>query len=576
MKLLFSVVIRVLLVVFVVYEIWIWGFCRFYVPPDYMAVIIAKNGDPLPEGEILAGPEQKGVRAEVLGEGRHFLNPINYDHEILPLILIPNGQVGVVTAKVGSDLPSDEFLADAGQKGIQRQVIGPGKYRLNPYGYNVDVVDAVSIPIGYVGVVTSLSGSKAPDGEFAVANQKGIRAQVLHPGLYYINPKQFKIDILEIGVNQVSLLGKIGSEVLTKTLRDTTNEAVAQLSYNALQEQQAKRDSYVAQQMQTADVAQADKLRQRMGESAAQRAMPSAAAGRRSEPHQVENAPAFVLTQFVEFPSRDGFQISVDMTVEFELLTSDIARIFRDYGDLTVVVDNIIMPQVLSISRLKGSAYRATDFIVGEGREKFQTELTESLKSTLKNKRIVVHNALIRHVQVPDQILAPIQQASIATEQELTIKEKQNTAKKQAELNTELSMIDQSRETVAQETSKLKAEINAEQEKSVAEIHGQTLTKVALIEQEVSGIRAEKVKKLGQAKADVIRMVEGEKAKGFQLKVQAFGDPAQYSLWEMAKSLNEQVKVNILHAGEGTLWTDLKNAGFAEVGGAATLKKEKP
>jgi len=54
-----------------------------------------------------------------------------------------------------------------------------------------------------------------------------------------------------------------------------------------------------------------------------------------------------VLNQFVEFPSRDGFDISLDMTVEFELKPDKIARIFRDYGDLPAVVEKIIMPQIL-------------------------------------------------------------------------------------------------------------------------------------------------------------------------------------------------------------------------------------
>jgi hypothetical protein len=575
---LLSGLVPLLLFVAFVYGVWMWGFCRFYVPVDHMAVVVAKVGSPLPSDRILAKPGELGVQEQVLSEGRHFLNPWLYDHEILPLVEIPSGQVGIVTSKVGSAPPQGEFLADAGQKGVQRQVLGPGKYRLNPYGYRIDLVDAISIPIGYIGVVTSLSGDKAPDGAFALGNQKGIRSQVLQPGLYYVNPKQFKIDVLEIGVNQVSLLGKIGSEVLTKNLRNTvSNEAVGQLAQNVVQERQNKRQEYVQQQMDdTQDKQQYDALRKRMSGSWSSREVPPVAAGKPGTlpTMQMADAPAFVLTQFVEFPSRDGFQISLDMTVEFELLASDIARIFRDYGDLTVVVDNIIMPQVLSISRLKGSAYRATDFIVGEGREKFQTDLTDALKATLKNKSIVVHNALIRHVQVPDQILAPIQQASIALEQELTIKEKQNTAKKQAELNTEMSLIDQSRETVAQETSKLKAEIKADQEKQVAQIQGQTLKQVALIEQEVATVRGDKTRKLGQAQADVIRMVDGEKAKGLELRVAAFGDPAAYNLWQLARSLSEGVKVNILHAGEGTLWTDLKSAGMAELGGAKVLKAQ--
>jgi hypothetical protein len=46
---------------------WEWGFCRFYVPADHMAVIIAKDGAPLEPGQILAHKGQKGVQEDVLG-----------------------------------------------------------------------------------------------------------------------------------------------------------------------------------------------------------------------------------------------------------------------------------------------------------------------------------------------------------------------------------------------------------------------------------------------------------------------------------------------------------------------------
>ncbi len=35
------------------------------------------------------------------------------------------------------------------------------------------------------------------------------------------------------------------------------------------------------------------------------------------------------------------------------------------------------------------------------------------------------------------------------------------------------------------------------------------------------------------------------------------------------------MKLNIIHADEGTLWTDLENTGFAELGGAKQLKTSK-
>ena len=561
----------VALLLAVVWGGWLWFFCRFYVAPDKMAIVTAKTGTPLPPGQLLAQPGQQGIQAAPLAEGRHFLNPVFHDWEILPAIVIPAGKVGIVTAKVGDELPEGVFIADEGQKGIRRGVLGPGKYRLNPYGYAVEIVDAISIPIGYVGVITSLSGTQPADGAFAGPGQKGVRSDILQPGLYYVNPKELKVDVLEIGLNQVSLLGKVGGAVITKAPLATQNAAVEALSQRALAEQQEKRRDYIARERSGMSVQSAAS---EMEYAWTDKPHPTAAPGRKLAPAPIVGGDAMLsLNQFVEFPSRDGFEISLDMTVEFELLPEHIAWIYRTYGDLPAVVDKIIMPQILSVSRLKGSAYRAKDFIVGEGREKFQTDLTEALRAALQDKRLIIHNALIRHVNVPGQILSPIQEASIAVEQDLTNKEKQNTARKQAELNTELTLIEQRREQVAQETEKIRAEIRAGQEREVAQIQAETLKKSAEIEKTTAQVRADKTRTLGQASAKVVEMVEGERAKGFELKTKSFRDPQAFALWEFAKVLNSDVSINILHAGPGTLWTDLEKARLGDLEGAVQLQR---
>lgn len=551
--------------------VWQWGFCRFYVAPGAMAVVTAKSGEALPPGQILAKPGQRGIQEQVLGEGRHFLNPWLYEHKIMPVIAIPPGKVGVVTSKVGAELPPGEFLAEPGQKGIWRRVLGPGKHRLNPYGYQVDIVDAVSIPVGYVGVVTSLSGKQTTPDAFAGPGEKGVRQDILQPGLYYVNPKELQVDLLEIGVNQVSLLGKTGGEVVTKTQIVSQNVAMEGLQKRALAEQMEKRMDYVAQQRAQESVADKSWTESGLARSSSQAKQAAPTPPKPILPTDASNVLS--LNQFVEFPSRDGFEISLDMTVEFEFLPEHIAWIYQSYGDLPAVVDKIIMPQILSVSRLKGSAYRAKDFIVGEGREKFQNDLTEALAKAIEEKHIVVHDALIRHVNVSEQILDPIQQASIAVEQNLTNKEKQNTARKQAELNTELGLVEQRRQQVAQETEKLKAEIQADQEKQVAQLRAEAVRQAAGIEQQTALVRADKTRKLGQAQANTVAWVEGEKARGFELKAAAFGDPGAFTLWEFANNLNKDVRVNILHAGPGTLWTDLEKATLSELGGAAVLNR---
>ena len=94
---------------------------------------------------------------------------------------------------------------------------------------------------------------------------------------------------------------------------------------------------------------------------------------------------------------------------------------------------------------------------------------------------------------------------------------------------------------------------------------------MAEIEKESAAIRAEKVRKLGEADAKVIQLVEGEKAGGQLMKAQAFGDAQAYSLWELASGLTADLKITILHAGPGTLWTDLEKAKLGELGGAKLL-----
>ena len=566
MKKVMRIALGTVLVLLLVEIVWLWEFCRFYVGPNEMAIITAKNGDPLDPGQILARNGQKGIREETLGEGRHFFNPIFYEWEIVNVAIVQPGKVGIVTSKVGPKLAEGEFIAERGQKGIWRSVLGPGKYRMNPYGFNIEIVDAISIPIGYAGVITSLSGEQAANGQFANEKQKGVRKDVLHPGLYYVNPKEYKVDVLEIGINQVSLLGRSGGKVITKARQLGQNEALNVLQSAVLEKQEAKRQDYLSRRS-TATQAQKFKRGEQV-EFEAGRPLADAA------PASLEEGE-MNLTELVSFPSRDGFHISLDMTVEFELAPDSIAGIFRRYGDLPAVVDKIIMPQITSISRNKGSEYRAKDFIVGEGREKFQNDLTASLEQTLGAKGIKVYNALIRHVEVPDEIREPIQQASIAVEQDLTNKERQNTARKQAELNTELSLIKQRGEQVIQETEKIKAEIAADLEKQVAQIQAETLKKAAEIKKLTAAIAADKVRVLGQARASALQKVDGEKTNGLRLKTAVFNDAVAYAKWRFADTLNPNMKLNIIHAGDSTLWTDLENTGFAELGGANQLKARK-
>lgn len=551
--------------------LFVWGFCRVTVCPGYMAIVTAKVGQPLPSGEILAGPGEKGIRREPLTEGRHFLNPINYSWKVVPVLRVPIGQVALVTAKSGRELPLGEILAaDQTGKGVWRDVLGPGTYRLNPEGYTTQMLDAVHIPIGYVGVVTSQTGQPAAVGEFAATGQQGVMRDVLQPGLYYINPRAHQVDVLEIGMNQVSIIGRSGSVVLTKGDISSASGALDSLRESTIQQQRVKREEYIERNVDRGLLSQSALSSQVVGAASealmgnrsrkigGKEMVPVAEESQRAA-SQTPQSVAFGINRFVEFPSRDGFQILLDMTVEFELLPENISRIYLLYGDLPAVVEKIILPQVLSVSRLKGSSYKARDFIDGDGRQAFQVELTSELTRVLREKHILVHNAIIRHVEIPQDILTPIQTTSIAKEQDLTNKELQNTARRQAELNTELAMVEQLQKQVEQESAKMVATIKAETKNQVAATAAAATLAVASLNLERSAAQAEIVQVKGEAEVQSTFLVQHERARGEQLRATAFQDPTHLAELIFTEQLNPAVKIRIIHAGEGTLWTDLEN-----------------
>jgi hypothetical protein len=195
----------IIALVIIVFVLLTWNTFFTYVPPGRHMVIISKNGEKLPQGEVLAKEGQQGIQKEVKGEGWHFVMPILYSVELEENTLIPPGKVGIVTAKGGKTPPAGRLLAEPGEQGIQRQVLPPGAYRLNKHGYEVQLVDAIDIKPGDVGVLRRMLGETG-QGRFAAegGNQKGILRKVLQPGLYYINTKEFEVIQAAVGIYQTS------------------------------------------------------------------------------------------------------------------------------------------------------------------------------------------------------------------------------------------------------------------------------------------------------------------------------------------------------------------------------------
>lgn len=192
-----ALVIAVPLLALLILFLIMWNTFFKYVPPGHMLVVISKSGAPLESGQVLAGDGQKGVQRKVHGEGWHFVMPIVYTTEPHPNVIIKPGNIGIVTSLGGTTPPDGRVIAEEGERGIHREVLLPGSYRLNPYGYKVEEVKMTAIEPGFVGVMRRLLASK--DGKEGI-----VRDRILQPGAYPINTKEFEVVPCDVGIYQTT------------------------------------------------------------------------------------------------------------------------------------------------------------------------------------------------------------------------------------------------------------------------------------------------------------------------------------------------------------------------------------
>lgn len=200
-------------------------------------------GRQMPDGRTVALRNEVGVQARVLGPGFHLLIPFLYKTGKRDFCVIQTNKVGVVRAVAGAPIPSGQFmaksvecslfqdgeafLANGGQKGPQLAILPEGQYKINPFLFEVVMVDATMIHDNEVGYVESIAGQPVTrdggnfgspvdcdsfqDAEAFIKNggQKGPQIAFLPPGYYRINTIMFqvqKMPITRIPGGQVGLV----------------------------------------------------------------------------------------------------------------------------------------------------------------------------------------------------------------------------------------------------------------------------------------------------------------------------------------------------------------------------------
>jgi regulator of protease activity HflC (stomatin/prohibitin superfamily) len=462
---------------------------------------VDEDGDPL---EI-------GVLAELRGPGRHFFCPIWWERTLVDDLVVDPGKVAIVTSKLGDDPPPGQFLVDGDlgatkYKGILRKVYGPGRYRVNPHAYEFKIVDRVERRVG---------------------------TQVKTAG--WVN----------IPTGYVGVATNLADNPLTKAKQGVQQEVLPPGLYPINpREQEIDIVNIGFREMSIS-------VKRKLGPDG------HAIVDTSGEPQLAEKPGG------ISFPSNDGFPIHMDFTAIWGIMPEQAAEVVRKFGDVDAVEQKVVVPQIESICRNKGSQLNAVELLVGESRQQFQVEVSKAFQDALSEKDITLLYGLVRYINIPQEVRLPIQQKYISDELKLTRDQEILTAKTEASLREAERKVELEAERIKVETEKLVAGIKAEGAKKADQIKAETTKQVAAIDKQTAALDAQATIVLGQAENDSKKLLEEAKAQKFELAVAAFGSGSAYNQWVFASGLPEDIQLNLLYAGQGTFWTDLK--GFTEV-----------
>lgn len=530
-----------------------WFTFRVYVPPDQCAVLIRKSGAALPEGQMVAASsDQRGIQMDVLGPGRYFYNPITWNYEVRSLTKIPAGNP-----------KSWEWVHTLDE--AQRNELRAGMFHFKG-------------EFPQVGVVTRRVGKSADPGEVIVSRasgKAGILAEVLTPGEYKLNPYVYDVSLHPAVVIPAGFVG-----VVTNLFGDAGPAIVAAESSAAV-------DSHVRP---LAEPGQRGTLRDVLqpGVYFINPKLQKVTLVEIGFNEYTQTKTNDKDNNQISFPSDTGYLIRVGVTVIWGIQPAHAAEVINEFGNTDGVLDKVIGPQLRSICRNIGSTYAARDFIQGEKRELFQHALTAELRRVCSSKNVEVLLALVREIEVhspsggggegqavTEDLKRTIQQGQIAVESQITKEKQRAAATVRAQLEEEKKNVEIARETIQADTRVLVANLLADGEKAAAEIAAQANLEVAQIQRDVAGFSAQRVELLGRAHADVEKMKNEADAQGYEMLVGAFGSANAYNLYTFAENFKPD-SINLIFAGDGTFWTNLSQ--FQDIGAAKLLQNavEKP
>ena len=529
--------------------------------------ILFRKFKTLPDGKIIALRGEAGYQADTLAPGVHFfLWPWQFEVDMTKFIRIPEGKIGIVEAVDGTAIPAGRvlgkrvecdtfqsaraFLDNGGERGPQLTAMPPGVYRINSALFKVNIVDAIRIPEGEVGIVTTLEGTPLPTGEIAgreidghrryqdpqafvdAGGFKGLQEQVILAGTYYINPyfaviervRMTEVPIGEVGV----VVAYVGLQTPETDATDFKHGNIVEQGFKGVWHKPLDPGKYaINPKTHKVEMVPTTNIVLNWADS-------------KNASHALDSNLSTITVR-----SADGFTFNLDVSQIIHVSRDKASSVIARFGSMKNLVSQVLEPLIGNYFRNSAQASDAIDFL--QQRETRQKEAKAHIDSALNQYDVQAVDSLIGDIVPPEELMRTLTERKVAERLEETYKAQEKAEvqrnefmRAKAEADTRERVVNAQRGV---EVSKLDAEAAVNQAGGEAESKKIIANADAHVLEVTGDAQAKNTLAVGQAEATVLKQ-----------KVDAVG-AEQYGLMAVVKDLAENkielVPEVLVQGGEG-------------------------
>ncbi|MDI1233283.1 MAG: SPFH domain-containing protein [bacterium] len=516
------------------------------VPEDKIGLVTKKfvlfgEHKELPDGRIIATLGEAGFQAKTLAPGLYFWKWVwQYEITMSPFTIIPEGKIGLVMAKDGSEIPTgnilgkdvesdnfqdaSNFLLNGGQRGRQTTYITAGSYRINTLLFQISTTDMVRIQESMVGIITTLDGRPIDAGQIAGKNidghnnfqdfdtflnsggNRGLQPQVILAGSYNLNPWAIQIEetpMTEIPIGFVGVvISYIGSEGHDLTGIDFKHGNIVEKGSKGVWLEPLGPGKYpVNKYIMKVELVPTTNLVLNW-------------ASARSEAHDLDKNLSTITVR-----SKDGFPFNLDVAQIIHVPTTEAPKVIARFGNMVNLVSQVLEPTIGNYFRNSAQDSDVIAFL--STRKERQESAKAHIKKVLDEYNVNAVDTLIGDIVPPESLMKTLTDRKLAEEQKVTYDTQKRAQETRQGMEKETAIADMQKDIVKAQQSVEIAERTASATVKKAEGDAAGVKLAVGAEAEATKLRAyaeaESTKARAQADSEAIKLKASAQAEQISL-----------------------------------------------------------